>query len=247
MQNEELWNYECSDLYSNNKAVVTLEDMFQCYNVSAHLCVLVRDAAIWWMQKCYIFPGTSLNPEMRVFLLFSLFVCFFFNHVVNEHQWRCLRLSAVSGVGLRGPAELALYWYALYVCLCRGGVGRVFHFPPPFSNCVHPWKRKKQKHKRWRHFMTAAVKLIYPMEWGRWRNNNVSSGASLPLVLLELTPRKEVVLLMEEFAISTHVVYTINYVKWAGEESWALPECIHFRCHALFCRFFRSADHWRKD
>lgn len=86
---------------------------------------------------------------------------------------------------------------------------------------------------------SSSVKLIYPMEeWGRWRNNDFSSGASLPLVLLKLTPRKEVVLLMEEFAISTHGVYTINYVKWAGEESGALPECIHFRLSRFILPFF---------
>lgn len=31
------------------------------------------------------------------------------------------------------------------------------------------------------------------------------------------------------FAISTLAVYTINHVKWAGEESGALPRCIYFR------------------
>lgn len=175
---------------------------------------------------------------------------------MNEHQWRCLRLSAVSGVGPRGPAELALYCYALYVCVCvsegGGELVECFIFLPHFliACILGKKKEKKQKPQAMKAlYDSSSVKLIYPMEeWGRWRNNDFSSGASLPLVLLELTPRKEVVLLMEEFAISTHAVYTINYVKWAGEESGALPECIHFRLSRFILPFFfRSADHWRKD
>lgn len=91
---------------------------------------------------------------------------------------------------LRGGLSLFFRWYPNSVW----GLGEylIFFFPYFLIACIL-WK------KCWRHFKTAAAWLIYSAEqWGRWRNNDFSSGALLPLVLLSQTPTKGGVLLLIE-------------------------------------------------
>lgn len=201
--------------------------------VSAHLSVLDR------RLRSYLHMFSNLfQPWIEAFSV--VFIIFFFYHVYNEQLWR---VSETVCSLSRGPLSSPC---AGILCV---GVGGVFHFhPPPYFliACILRKEKKNNTEVMKELKDSSSVKLIYSME--EWEGGEIMTSLvehRSPWSSSHWLPGRRRFFYWWKtplFAISTLAVYTINYPKWVGEESGALPRTHPVLVAILYFARFSAAQ-----